>query len=283
MTKYLLIAGALCFASPGRAGIESVGKGGGYAEMQAVWINLNLETLTRACTMAPERCGLSAPEAARLASAAQGAFDLELSPACEAETIQVFNADSARLASCVLYFPPPQGSAGSPQVKSFKDIAAWVLGVRLMARTAASFGDAFLLANRVLSDATQDDVQAVLSLDHFEAVFHDLTLRYANGEDRLISIEGRTKTFEITDLIRQALACDGGASPENWRLEPAGTMNLGSKTGGPVIDQGLLEMNATWSCAEGPEWRARLRIFVALQNGEVVGPDLRVRLTGKHR
>lgn len=46
-------------------GVRVVGKGGGYAEMQAILINSKLETLTEVCTATPAACDLSNQQADR--------------------------------------------------------------------------------------------------------------------------------------------------------------------------------------------------------------------------
>jgi hypothetical protein len=248
-------------------GVRVVGKGGGYSEMQAILINSRLALLTEVCTTNPATCSLSNQEAELLQASVAGPFDFKVNPGCFASPVQIQSPSAAMVSACEIYVND------SSAAKDFKDIATWVLTTRLMAVSGLSLVDGFALSEKVFAQFSQVENSLMLNLSEAEAVFHFLQIQVGSNKANVVSLEGRTRTLEITSLVEQSLTCEG-SNLATWELAPGAVSDFGSA-------KGLLETDAQWSCQNGQAFKAKLHIFFAAPGFEIDRSSVRLRVVGK--
>ena len=112
-------------------GVRSVGNGGGFGEMQAIFANLQLPSLLR--TRLGSAPSLSPEIYKKIVEAVADDAPFAISPACGMAPIQ-FSMGKLLLGSCALY---EVSDSSTVHVKDFAAIAAWVLAAKLMHRGAA--------------------------------------------------------------------------------------------------------------------------------------------------
>lgn len=244
-----------------------VGKGGGYAEMQAILINSKLELLTEVCTTTPAACNLSNQEAANLQQAVAGSFNFKVNPGCFDPSVQIQSSSVGMVSACALYHDD------SSAAKEFKDIAAWVLTTRLMAVSGLSLSEAYALAEKVFAQYSQVENSLMMNLSEADAVFHFLQIQVGSYNTNVVSLEGRTRTLEITDLVQARLNCEN-SELQNWTLRRSTARDLGNA-------QGLLETEVQWTCANQTSWTGKLQIYFAALYFEIDPGALQLRMVGK--
>ena len=208
------------------AGVRSVGNGGGYAEMQAEFINLRLHTWVP-----------NAPPS----------VTIEIEPRCAPLPIQVESASSVRLSSCALYRIPPHSTSAQP--KLFNEIATWVLTSRLMAQGHA-FESAYVAAALQFGKFSQIEESLEISLTSGNFIFHDLSVEMNGTSNKVLSLEGKTKAHDITTQALGRLQCVNG-KPVTWSTRDSYARASGRASA-------LISSSVSWSCGDGTKWEAQL-------------------------
>lgn len=234
-------------------GVRSVGNGGGYAEMQAKFIHLRLNDWIADAPPAPH---------------------LEISPQCDSDPIVVSTPSHVTLASCALY--SLNGPSRDMRPKEFREIAAWVLSARLMAN-GFNFNDAFNHATRTFADFSHSEESLEISLLEGNFLFHDLTIQTRARTNKILSIEGKTKTEDFTSIVLDRMTCPEPESRVNsWGISNSSSRSLSAQ-------QGLIEADATWICESGEHWGGVLQITLATFQQEVDPHSTSVQIMRKHR
>lgn len=263
-TLFFLLLG---FYGIANAGVRVVGRGGGYAEMQALLINDRIAVLTEVCIQNPSACGLDSNQATNLAQAVSTPLLLTVNPTCTNPTVQTYGSLSAEIAACALYLD------SSSEVKEFKYIAAWVLTARLMAFDGLLQDEAYALAQMVFESFQQEELSLMFVMDVSEANFHFLQVQQGNQTQNVVSLEGRERTLEITTEVENTLSCEYG-NVLTWKLSRPTTRDLGQA-------QGLIETDVHWTCADQQAWSGKVQIYFSAPDFEVDPDSLNLRLVGK--
>ena len=224
------------------AGVRSVGNGGGYAEMQAEFINLRLHIWA-----------LNAPPA----------ITIEIEPHCAPQPIQVVSTTVVRLSSCALYRIPAHSTAAQP--KLFHEIATWVLASRLMTQ-GQSFESSYIAASQQFRNFSQTEDSLEISLTSGNFLFHDLSVAMNGTSNKVLSVEGREKTYDVTDQSFSTLRCST-AKPVTWSTRGAYARASGSAGA-------LVSSSVAWSCVDGSKWEAQLLTSFESKQGEVVAGSI---------
>jgi hypothetical protein len=264
--KYVLLS-FLFGTGIAHGGVRTVGKGGGYAEMQAILINSQMAFWSEVCLKTPAPCGLANEEARRLKAATAGSFTLDVNPQCTEPAIAIHAPDAATLASCVLY------RDGEAVAKDFRDIAGWVLVARLMASQGDSLESAQVLALKVFRDYQQQEQRLAVSLSESTVLFHSLQVKRDSESYNIISLEGKTSAFDITPQIENLLGCGPGA------LELLGINPLGFQELAPT--KGVVETELEWRCRAASPYRATLQLFFAAPQSEILISSVILKLVKK--
>lgn len=248
------------------SGVTSVGNGGGFGEMQAVLINMQMRNLTKTCIEKPEICKLNFQEAGLVQSASEKNFHLKISTECLEAPVSAVTPGSATLAACAFY-QKPQPSA-PVEVLEFKEIAKWVLSARLMSQ-GSDFDSAYGLADKVFFQFRQQQEELLMSLDEGQALIRLLSITLPGGETQSLSIEGKSRAIELTSRVISELHCH----VEKWRLNFPETQVLGSS-------QGMIGAKIQWTCG-ARVWKGQLRVFFELQTGDVDETSLQIQIVEK--
>jgi len=251
---------------PAFAGIRVVGNGGGYAEMQAIWINSQLKHLSKACLQDLGTCGLSAPEGALLQEVLHSPFLLEMNPDCSAPFIQPKGPSLASISSCALY-------ETDTIAKSFSEIAAWTLAARLVAVKGLSADASLWIGRQVFSSLQQQETKIAIQMPEGAALFHFLSVQQNDVIHSLVSLEGLSSTVDITDSVLNALSCATGTVTQ-WSLSPLGARETG--------DNGaMIESEAFWSCSNGDRFKSQLQVYFQVSQNEILDGSIRMRMVLK--
>lgn len=263
-TLFFLLLG---FYGVANAGVRVVGRGGGYAEMQALLINDRIAGFTQGCVQNPIICGLESTQATSLGKAISTPLLLTINPTCIDPVVQTYGTVSAEIAACALY------QDSSSEVKPIKDIAAWVLTARLMTFDGMSLDKAFALSQLVFKSFQQEELSLMFVMDESEVNFHFLQVQLGYVTENVVSLEGREQTFDFTAQVQNILPCYG-YSLQAWKLTRPMARDLGQA-------QGLIETEVSWTCGDQKSWSGKLQIYFSAPNFEVDPSSLNLHLVGK--
>jgi hypothetical protein len=272
--NYFFVFLCLFFAGlPSLAGVQGVGKGGGFGEMQAIYSNLKMRELTHVCFQDTNPCDLTEAQAEELAAASSVEFDLVLDPTCTHQEIQVLAHNKAQISSCRLY------TLGldtlGPRVKSFREIAGLVLATRLVASQNESEVRALALSEKIFLNMTQENQSLAISLSTGNYLIHANHLAFRSSDQILFSVEGHSITHDLTASVDVSLLCPlASTRPLEVRLSGATTNDN---------RQALIQGDVHWVCANGARYRGELQVFFETEAAEIKAGSIQVRIVGKER
>ncbi|MNJ94908.1 hypothetical protein D3C87_126120 [compost metagenome] len=263
--KYIILI--LLLAGVSHAGVRTVGKGGGYAEMQAILINSQMSLWSEICLSNPEACKLSNEEVSLLTSSLSSPFVLEMNPECAEPTITVLNKNAASIASCALY------QDNQAIAKNFSEIATWVLAARLMAIQNMPLKSATDIALKIFQKYEQREQRLAIVLSGSSALVHFLQIQRESAIHNIVSIEGKSSAVDITPLVQEVLTCEGG-SLHHWNLNLLSAQELDPT-------KAFVESEVAWQCTGSSSYRATLQIVFAAPQSEILANSVRIRLVRK--
>jgi hypothetical protein len=249
------------------AGVRTVGAGGGYAEMQAVFINNQMSLLSEVCFKDPASCHLSSNEGNFLKATLSSSFILAMNSQCTEPAITIHHQGEAAIASCVLY------QEGQAVAKNFCEIAIWVLTARLMTNQGLPLETAQNIAHKIFRDYTQEEQKLAVSLSESDTIFHILQIKREKNIYNIVSLEGKTSTLNLSSQIRELLDC-GSSSITHWNLAPLGSQEIEST-------RALVEAEVEWQCTDLGSYRATLQVFFAAPQSEVLASSVQAKLVKK--
>lgn len=261
--KYLILI--LLFVDFSYAGVRTVGKGkgGGYAEMQAILINEQMPLWANIC-LKPSSCGLSVEEFKILSNAAQAPFVISANSECTEPVIQIQNENTAMIASCALY------KEGSAVAQDFSVIAHWVLTARLMTTQGLGLKSAQDIATKVFQNYQQTETRLEVVLSESTALAHFLQIQRDKNVYNILSIEGKSFAINLTPKVQELLTCETG-SVRLWNLNFLGSQELDSA-------RGIVESEVAWQCTDTKSYRASLQLFFDLSQTEIVAESIVLKL-----
>ncbi len=234
------------------AGVRSVGNAGGYAEMQALFINQRLsEWLPSVPAM----------------------IQLEIDPTCGRDPIIILAKDHAKIAACALY--SRDQTSGFAKAKSFAEIAIWVLTARLVSN-GTSFQTAFGVATGEFRNFSQSEESVEVNLTTGVFVYHDLSVQAAGAREKIISLEGKSKSYDVTSQTKAILRCPGDAAVIEWSTRDSATRAIGAK-------QSQIISTVEWRCRDQSEWKATLQISFVTQANEILENTITAQVVQKIR
>lgn len=232
-------------------GVRSVGNGGGYAEMQAEFINLRMDEWVSG---APPR------------------MKIEVTSVCDTNPITVMTPKRATIASCALYTAATGGKSVRP--KDFNDIAKWVLTARSMAQ-GTNFSDAFKKAAFIFTGFMQIEESIEISLASGNFLFHDLSVKSGTHAAKVLSLEGKDKTQDITTLVQEQIQCSTGFVT-SWSTRESVSRSISA-------NRALVATKVSWQCSNAEKWSGLLQIVFETDTAEVQMSSVAVQIFQKAR
>lgn len=254
----------LLVAVQSHAGVRTVGNGGGYAEMQATLINNELVSWTKACLLNSNPCGLSSTEAKDLAATLRHSMNLGFQTSCTGSPVILKDALNVEIESCALYRYP------QPVAKDFSEIAVLVLSANLMTVPGMSFSDAAALSSKIFHGYTQSEQQLAVILSESETLMHSLQIFKGTESFNLISLEGRSQTVDISNLIKDTLTCDD-SEVAHWNVNVIASRELS-----PV--KALVDLDTSWRCRDQRSYAAILQVVYSTSQSEILPQTIGTRL-----
>ncbi len=251
-------------------GVQTVGKGGGYGEMQAILANQRMHSFVQVCLTQPKICNLSAEEVARLNRSTSKNFKLEIDPTCQVNPFEILHADHAKVSACELYnqFQPTE----TPVAKSFKEIASFILMVRIMAHEKLHKTESALLAQKVLSDLAQVEHSLSINVPAGNFIFHFVEVSTPKSFQNLFSIEGNKISVDVSNTVGSAFNCE--ALTEKPQIQLLNFKNVGEHSA-------IVELRAEWSCGSNIKYNGLLQIYFETDSAEVVPTSVKARIINK--
>ncbi len=251
------------------AGVQGVGKGGGFGEMQAYSANITMGRQVSACVKSPAVCEFTFQEASLIERAAMASVDLQFDPTCRQSGVEVLSSRQVRISSCELYQVGPH-----PKVKSFSEIAALVLQARLMATQSLDSTNSSRLAQTVFRDVAQDLESISVQLVFGNFFFHTLKVQTRASSETFVSLEGKTTTVDLSGHVLSALDC---REPSAVQLDFADVQVLSENQ---AVALGRIE----WDCSASGSFAGELQVyFTARQDEEVEAGALQARIVKRVR
>lgn len=270
VVSFVLWLGLLSAIS--QAGVQGVGKGGGFGEMQAIYANLKMSELTQICFGDSNLCDLSLEEKKAIRIASTLSFDLIFDPSCGEDRIIVTSQNQARVSSCRLYLTDT--ISGVVRVQPFNEIASLILVARLMVSQGDTESAARALSEKIFSSLKQTTHSLAVSLGTGNYLIHANHLEFGPRHQFLLSIEGLTTTIDISPLAYGSLECG---------LSEVTNMNvlLGSATS--FDDHTIFgEAQVNWTCGNGNRFLGTMQMFLDTKDFEVIDGAIQIRVVARH-
>lgn len=188
-----------------QAGINTVGKGGGFAEMLALKMDRQLSQHLTACLSKPTLCKLSSEGQETALKLTQELTSLQTIPlqfASQCGESPKVTSSQVEIPSCLLYTKNPQQE---PVALPVKEISLLVLSVRA---EQAGFSKEKVVGplKSIFSDFKLIEDTYVIALGDKRVVLHSTILEKNHYEkERSLVLEVPAESLDLTDLLAQRL------------------------------------------------------------------------------
>ncbi len=280
------------------AGVQSVGRGGGFGEMQALLFNQRMWTLLSPCLAGVVSCVRPGREFQLLKAALDPVlevshpFELAIRPKCEETPFVVQGQRSATLDFCALYLW--SSPTNPPLVIDTGEIGAWVLATRLF-ENGVSSEEAIDVAFRAFSGFQYSQNDLRINLQTGELILHASLSQFGEVQWRSLSLEDSNKTHDLTQDLGTQFRCETGTEPEpesesesesemasesaglEWSLNQLTSQELRSGAG-------RIHGDLSWIC-RGQKWQGQLEILFTTQASSppILAAPAQLRITQRRR
>jgi hypothetical protein len=246
-------------------GVRVVGKGGGFAEMQAYAFDKNLPNLARICSQQPESCGLLPKEQEVLRTFVLNEklvlnSLLTINTSCTAPFIHLKSDQSSSVDSCFLY--AAKSNEFGPVPKSPAEIGRIVIQLRFTDILKEKMNPFEIedLTNKLLRDLNFNNQSTVVQAGNRTHKINLWSMDLAGKRSSFLSFENFESSLDLTPDLEASLACTD--KEINWSLRELSVENLSYQEG---VVRGQIE----WSCDQ-QRYRATLTLQLSYQN-ETIG------------
>lgn len=256
-----------------KAGIESVGNGGGFAEMQAYAIDRGLPTLLKYCAGSRNPCELNEPEQLIVQNLAQSkellqAPLLRINETCEKPYLHLESNKVYSLDACSLY--SESTSAFGPIPLANNEIAAKVIETRVLSFAQdVSNHQAHELAKQLSLALKFEDQQTIIPVNGYIFRLHIWSLQFAKQNLQSLTVETLTRSWDIGSEIEKTLQCS-----QEFNFHLSGFRFQSSTSGS------LGKSEIQWSCGT-QKYKALLYLDLYFEDAEMT--DLALNLFKKER
>lgn len=199
----------LCFSIPSFSGVQSVGKGGGFAEMQAYAIDRSLDQLISHCLKPQNYCALS-PEETQIANELnrflkQPDVDLiQINESCQAPFRHANEQGVVSLDACRLY--SKDSSEMGPLPLSHQEIGQLVVSARILTVHPFIPDDALnVLVNKLMVSFQFEDHPVLVPMKAYHFLLHLWSLSTAATQSQLLTIETLHQSHDLTESLHSFL------------------------------------------------------------------------------
>lgn len=246
-------------------GVRVVGKGGGFAEMQAYAFDKNLPALVKVCEQRPEFCGLSPREQKILQAFVLRQYEvlnslLTINPTCVAPYVHL-DSILGSVDSCYLY--ESEQTEFGPVPKPLQEIGAAVILIRfvMMLGEQANLDEITTLADKLLRNLDITKQSSIVEAGRQIYKLNLLSLLMGEQQRSFLSFESFQASVDLTENLESSLNC--ASRDLDWTLQNLRVENLGPDEGRV---QGQIEWSCTLPAGEQQKYRATLVLNLLYQN-----------------